>query len=959
VSLQCCRWSLVAVSIVACVGWAVAADFPGIRGYPTPLPEDVSYERVVGSQRLPPVKYPVTVIGAAYHPEEVHVTPSGELMFPYVESFKGLCIAPLVGSRQTGKDAGPVQMSLPPVEAIKWRLVDGYMPGVENQWTIGDIELKQLAFATAGGGFLSTTGREPLVTLARYTLTNKSSSPREAVLAIVFGQAYDGLSMKSAPPAYPQELAFDAPSVRQKDGAVVARLLSKNLSVSFKPLGALPEPDPAHYFVLNEKGESIKGPDFAFDIERSGDSVTVGKWQAPAGADLYIEAGKTHTLPMLVDLKIVGPDGTEQAIGTMHRGGFSAENRGATDYIAPGQHTAAMPWSELAKRLPQGKTKIVAHCRIPADAPVKEVGSWEPRIVFARPGIVPKFVTPGDRYTDENRLSVSLSLEPGQSKTVDLAIPYYPLSGGAANLLAELNIDDSLAAFRKFWSAQLNNKAQFIVPEKRFRDAYRACLAYNMILTDRDPRSGVVMPHPDATVYEAVWAGDGSVAMQAFERMGYHKDVESMLNYFLARQGRNKPDGDVQSAEGYFSGDNGEQWMNQNGFVLWALGEHYKLSHDDAWLRRVAPQMIKACQWTIRERARTKVMENGQKVRHYGLLPKGRVSDLYIWDNWYWTDTYTYMGLRWTADVLPAIGMKDEAAKLAAEADDYKACILDSIARSIDPKVKPALIPPTPYRNTTAPSKAFFDEVWYMVCSPAYMVEAGLLDARDERIAGTCYWIENESMISGLPVFGEMGIDPHYVYNQAIAQLLRSEHAKFTWTLYSLSAYGQAQGTYATIEGHDIVPGFRAESWSTNRQPHIHSNSRFIDMVRIALLLEEKDTLHLMAGTPRGWLADGKTIEVKRAPSYFGEVNYVAQSRVGSGEVAVDVEPTPWQALKVILHVRPPTRYGKIKAVKLNGADWTDFDGESVRLPPLGKKMNVLCMFQLDTPLSLWERGRG
>ena len=86
-----------------------------------------------------------------------------------------------------------------------------------------------------------------------------------------------------------------------------------------------------------------------------------------------------------------------------------------------------------------------------------------------------------------------------------------------------------------------------------------------------------------------------------------------------------------------------------------------------------------------------------------------------------------------------------------------------------------------------------------------------------------------------------------------------------------------AQETYATIEGHNLVTGFNAESWDVNRQPHMHSNSRFIDMVRIALLLEDGDALHLMAGTPRGWLADGQTIEVQRAPSYFGEVNFTAR----------------------------------------------------------------------------------
>ena len=154
------------------------------------------------------------------------------------------------------------------------------------------------------------------------------------------------------------------------------------------------------------------------------------------------------------------------------------------------------------------------------------------------------------------------------------------------------------------------------------------------------------MPHPDALVYEAVWAGDGCVSIQATDRMGYHKEAESMLDYFLARQGKDKPEGDVKSADGFFSGDVGLKWMNQDGFVLWALAEHYKLTRDEPWLRRVAPQMVKGCDWIIRERARTKMMENGKKVKHFGLLPKGRPSDLYIWDHWYWTDTYCYMGLR-------------------------------------------------------------------------------------------------------------------------------------------------------------------------------------------------------------------------------------------------------------------------------------------------------------------------
>jgi len=141
------------------------------------------------------------------------------------------------------------------------------------------------------------------------------------------------------------------------------------------------------------------------------------------------------------------------------------------------------------------------------------------------------------------------------------------------------------------------------------------------------------------------------------------------------------------------------------------------------------------------------------------------------------------------------------------------------------------------------------------------------------------------------------------------------------------------------------MTGFNGEAWSASRQPHMHSNSRFIDLVRIALVLEEGRTLHLMAGTPRGWLADGQKIEVKRAPSYFGEVNFTAHSHLAEGKIAVSIEPPGWQAANVVLHVRPPSKYGKIKAVSVNGQPWKDYDGESVRLPRLNKKTEVICAF--------------
>lgn len=933
--------AVVLTLLVTAVARASASDANALRGYPEPVPEDVSFEAVLNSQPFPRMKIPVPIIGAKVHPEEVHVTPSGELVFPRHERFRGPCVAILLGSRPGGEQLrSEVAVDLPPAEGVTSRLIDGYMPGVENDWTVGELKMRQVTFATVGGKYESSTGTEPLIAMVRYTITNQSASEREAVAVILFGEAQSGLSVKVTPPVWPEELRFEAPFVRQADGSTAACLLTGEAKVSFKPLPK--GPDRSHSLVLNEREESVKAAEYTVEIERRGDTIAVGQWQSPAGVDLYLESSRGHSVPVAADVEVIRQGETPVPIGKLYRTAFSTDLRPAADYIGPGQRSAVLPWAQLAKALPDGRSKLVARCYYPTDSGRAVVGSWEPIIHFARPGVTPRFKNTRLNYTDENRLRIEMALTPGESKTIDLAIAYDALPPPAGDGLATLRFDDELAGFRAFWEKELNRNAEFKIPEGRIRDACRACIANNLLLTDRHPKTGVLMPHPDATAYEAVWSGDGGVSIQAMDRMGYHKEAESMLDYFLAMQGSAKPEGDVQSAEGFFCGDVGLRWMNQNGFVLWAMAEHYKLTRDEPWLRRVAPQLVKGCDWIVRERARTRVMEDGRKPKHYGLLPKGRPSDLDLWDHWYWTDTYSYMGLRGTADILKAVGMDEEAARLAAEADDCKACIVDSVERSIDPAVQPLFVPPSPYR-TGPPTFDFFNETWYTICSPIYMVEAGLLDARGEKSSGINHWIEKCGLYSGMPAFMPGSIDPYYVYNQSLAQLLRGESAKFAWTLYSITAYAMGPGTYCTIEGHHLVNGLNGEAWDANRQPHMHSNSRYIDLVRIALLLEEGDVLHLLAGAPRGWLADGRQIEVKRAPSLFGQVNYTATSRAGAGEVVFRIEPTRWQAANVVLHVRPPTRCGQIKAVTVNGREWTRFKGEQVDLGRLSATAEVVC----------------
>ena len=460
-------------------------------------------------------------------------------------------MAVLVGSRRSDDGSSRIALALPPADGVTSRLVDGYLPAVENRWTAGDLQIEQLAFATCCGKFESITGREPLVAMVRYTVTNKSSSPREMELALQFGGVFRDHERQNDSAAYPPQARFRV--------------------------------------AVHSAGE---------------------------------------------------------------------------------RHVSCLP----ADRRSEG---IVAFKPISGPKPA----------------------------ADGNRLSTRLALGPGRSKSVDLAVPYFALPAEAARQLAALRVDDELGKFRKFWSRELNRGAEFIVPEKRFRDAYRACAASNFILIDRDPTTGVLMPHPDALVYEAVWAGDGSVSIQATDRMGYHKEAESMLDYFLARQGKEKPEGDVTVGRRLFLRRRRPEMDEPRR--LRALGAGRALQIDPR--RRLAPPRRPANAEGLRLDHPRAGPDEGDGKRQEGrsttaCCPRGdrpicTSGTIGIGP----TPIATWACAR-TADVLAAIGMKDEAAWLAAEADDYKACILASIDRSMNRKVKPPFVLAEPHTASVRPA---------------------------------------------------------------------------------------------------------------------------------------------------------------------------------------------------------------------------------------------------------------
>jgi hypothetical protein len=120
--------------------------------------------------------------------------------------------------------------------------------------------------------------------------------------------------------------------------------------------------------------------------------------------------------------------------------------------------------------------------------------------------------------------------------------------------------------------------------------------------------------------------------------------------------------------------------------------------------------------------------------------------------------------------------------------------------------------------------------------------------------------------------------------------------------------------------------------WGPNTQPHVHSISSLIRMLRMMLVQERNGSLWLLRGTPRAWLEQGKRIAIDRAPTWYGPVSLRAESEVERGAVRVRLDlPERIGAAPVRLLLRLPGGR-RIGSVAAGGEPISGVDGEWIVL---------------------------
>ena len=517
---------------------------------------------------------------------------------------------------------------------------------------------------------------------------------------------------------------------------------------------------------------------------------------------------------------------------------------------------------------------------------------------------------------------VAIQLAPGEAATLEMFVPHRPITAERASKLAATDYATRQAECREFWKAKLTSAAKVHLPEKRLDEMVRAGLLHLDLITYGLEPSGTLTS--TIGVYSAI-GSESSPIIQFMDSMGWHDVSRRALQYFLDKQ---HDDGFIQNFGGY---------MLETGAALWSMGEHYRYTRDTAWVRQIAPKLIKACEYLEKWRARN--LREELRGKGYGMM-EGKTADPEDPFRSFMLNGYSYLGIQRVSEMLETVDPA-QSAKWRKEAEALKADIRASLfavmGRSpviplADGSWCPTVPPWVEYRG---PLSLYADGgKWFThgamgardsLLGPLYLIFQEVVDP-SEPAAEVLLNFHNDLMTTRNAAFTQ----PYYS-RHPIAHLRRGELKPFLKAYYNTFSSLADRQTYTFWEHY-----FGASPHKT------HEEGWFLMDTRWMLYMERGETLDLLPGIPRAFLEDGQRIELDRVASYFGPLSLTVASDLTAGRIHAVVECRSDRKPKTV-ELRLPHPLNR-KATGVTGGEY-DPQRERVRISPFNGRAEVTLRF--------------
>jgi hypothetical protein len=416
------------------------------------------------------------------------------------------------------------------------------------------------------------------------------------------------------------------------------------------------------------------------------------------------------------------------------------------------------------------------------------------------------------------------------------------------------------AAVVAFWQQKLAAGAQFQVPEPVVQDAEEGVLTQ---LVSFGWRYSIGNPYEELSYAESLDAAD--VAAE----YGYPTVAKSIIELALTRM-RVRP------------------WRFtafRGGRLLAAAATYYRLTRDRAFLRAATPEL----EQLVARIAARQVRSGRAKGR---LVPEPLSTDLEnrnvdsVPGQVEAVESLLSLGRVWSS-----AGYRSAGARARALAVSIDAALRPAVARASRRLHDGSLFVPDelgrqrPFARLTATREGSY---WNLVMP--YAFSSGWFPAHSPQARGALrYVLAHGARLLGVPrtyartVYGSepgAGLAPVYQLGWSRFFADNDQPDQLVLSLYGLLAAGMTHDTYVSGEAVSVLPVDGAYERSMFMPPNTGSNASYLGTLRELLVHERRGRLGAPAGldlafsTPRAWLADGKEIDVRSAPTSFGKVSY-------------------------------------------------------------------------------------
>jgi hypothetical protein len=460
------------------------------------------------------------------------------------------------------------------------------------------------------------------------------------------------------------------------------------------------------------------------------------------------------------------------------------------------------------------------------------------------------------------------------------------------------------------WKRIVDTAMQIHVAEARINNAWRNLLVQNFMLANGDR-----MLYSAGNQYEGLYEAEGSDAALALMSWGYTEEARRMLVPLLdfSRAGLEN---------------------HQAGHKLNDVARYWWQTRDDAWVRAMRPRIE-------REINRLLAKRNEQ-----GLLPKERYcGDIHTPVHSLAVEAKAWRALFDIAPVLRAVGEAELADKAASAAKELRPVLLDAIAISVRRETSPPFVP-----IALLDEEAVHDPItatrigsyWNLMIN--YVIGSRIFPPGSEEESWIPRYVETHGGLclgmtrAGGATFnfwtGPERVNPLYGTRYVLDALRRDDADRALVSFYGMLAHGFTRNTLIAGEGATLAPVDERGRFFYC-PPNSAGNAHFLAMLRNLLVQDwdldddgRPETLRLLFGTSRQWLADGETLTVERAPTAFGPVSVHAQSKLSDGRVRVQLElPERESPLRCYLRARLPDGWRVVSAKSAGRALSTDDSG--------------------------------